>query len=165
MNQIDMNQINTTTSRPKPIRLADLPSRDWSYRHIFRHGQCDPAGIVYTPEFFNVFNHTVEAWFCEHLGISYYDLIGPRRIGLGYANAHAEFFAPVRMGDQIDIFIRITRIGGKSYTLELNAMSGEVESLRGYFTTVTTDLNTHTTISIPVEVRDALNRYGISDKS
>ncbi|QFT61179.1 1,4-dihydroxy-2-naphthoyl-CoA hydrolase (plasmid) [Sulfitobacter sp. THAF37] len=158
-----MNKIDNSASFPRPLDRAALPFPDWSYRHIFRHGQCDPAGIVYTPEFFNVFNHAIEAWFCDCLGLNYYDFIGPRRIGLGYVNAHAEFFSPVRMGDQVEYFVRVSRIGGKSYALELNAMLGDTEALRGLFTTVTTDLDTHRSVAIPTDLRDALNRFLFSD--
>ena len=158
-----MSKDTTPAPFPRPLGRADLPFPKWSHAHVFRHGQCDPAGIVYTPEFFNVFNHAIEAWFEACLKLSYYDFIGPRRIGLGYVNAHAEFFAPVKMGERIECFVRVTRIGGKSYALELNAMRGETEALRGLFTTVTTDLDTHRSIDIPADLRGALNRYLISD--
>lgn len=160
-----MNTDSNSPTFPTPNTMEQLPAGRWSYRHQFRHGQCDPAGIVYTPEFFNVFNCAVESWFCDHLGLSYYDLIGTRRVGLGYVNAHADFFSPVKMGEVVEIFIRIIKIGGKSYSLELNAMSGNQESLRGLLTTVVTDLDKHSSISIPEDIRDALNRYGISDRS
>lgn len=158
-----MNKTDKPASFPSPLNRADIPFPDWSYKHIFRHGQCDPAGIVYTPEFFNVFNHVIEAWFCECLNLSYYDFIGPRRTGLGYVNAHAEFFLPVQMGQEVEYFIRVSRIGGKSYALELNAMLGDSEALRGLFTTVTTNLDTHSSIDIPTDLRGALNQYVFSD--
>ncbi|NIZ12055.1 thioesterase family protein [Phaeobacter sp. HF9A] len=160
-----MTQTSTAAAFPQPIQRREIPFPDWSYAHVFRHGECDPAGIVYTPAFFNVFNRAIEAWFCECLGLSYYDFLGPRRIGLGYVNAHAEFFSPVKMGQKVDYFIRVTRIGGKSYALELNAMLGDTEALRGLFTTVTTDLDTHSSINIPTDLRDALNRYVFSDNA
>lgn len=160
-----MNEIIKPASFPQPINRADIPFPDWSYKHIFRHGQCDPAGIVYTPEFFNVFNHVIEAWFCDCLGLSYYDFLGPRRTGLGYVNAHAEFFSPVKMGQEVEYFIRVSKIGSKSYALELNAMLGDTEALRGLFTTVTTDLDKHSSIEIPSDLRDALNRFVFSDNA
>ncbi|KIC39083.1 hypothetical protein RA27_17545 [Ruegeria sp. ANG-R] len=131
----------------------------WSYKHTFRHGQCDPAGIVYTPEFFNVFNHAVEDWFCNHLGINYYDVLGARRIGLGYVNASATFFTPCMMGDEVEIFVTISKIGGKSYQLCLHAMKGDNEALRGYFTTVITCLEKHRPTEMPDDIREAMKKY------
>lgn len=160
-----MNQASKPASFPRPVIRTDIPFPDWSYKHIFRHGECDPAGIVYTPQFFNVFNRAIEAWFGDCLKLSYYDFLGPRRIGLGYVNAHAEFFSPIKMGQEVEYFVRVTRIGGKSYALELNAMLGDTEALRGLFTTVTTDLETHRPIDIPSDLRSALNQYLFSDNT
>ena len=160
-----MNEISKPASFPRPVNRSDIPFPNWSYKHIFRHGQCDPAGIVYTPEFFNVFNHAIEAWFCDCLNLSYYDFLGPRRIGLGYVNAHADFFSPVKMGQEVEYFIRVSKIGSKSYALELNAMLGDTEALRGLFTTVTTNLDKHSSIEIPADLRDALNRFAFSDNA
>jgi len=149
----------TTDTRPTPLTRAELPEGLWSHPITFRHGQCDPAGIVYTPKFFDVFNQAIEAWFCERLGLNYYDLLGPRRLGLGYAQASAVFFAPCRMGDQVDIFIRVEKIGTSSYSLTLHAMKGDTEALRGEYTTVTTSLDTMRPIPIPADIKDALTAY------
>jgi hypothetical protein len=43
-----------------------------------RFGACDPAGIVYTPEYLNLFNGVVEDRYDEALGIFYHELVGKR---------------------------------------------------------------------------------------
>ena len=141
---------------PVPITRADLPAASWSTRFTFRHGHCDPAGIVYTPNFFHVFNEAIEEWFGDALGISYYDLLGPRRTGLGYVNASSTFFIPCKMGEEIDIHVRVARIGNSSYSLTLHAFLEDREALRGSFTTVTTSLETHKPIALPDDIRRAL---------
>jgi len=138
---------------------ADLPANLWSKTVTFRHGQCDPAGIVYTPEFFNVFNQVIEAWFCDCLGINYYEILGKRRTGLGYVSANAIFFTPCSMGEELEIFVQVTKIGGKSYALTLHAMKSGHEALRGAFTTVATSLESHQSIAIPQDIKDALSKY------
>ena len=150
---------NPSADKMRASRLTGRPVELWSAKTVFRHGQCDPAGIVYTPKFFDVFNQTIEKWFCEDLGLDYYELLGDRQIGLGYASASAEFFIPCMMGDEIEIFIRVTKIGNKSYALALHAMKGEEEALRGHFVTVTTSLQTHRSIPIPDDIRHALEAY------
>ncbi|MDK3018747.1 acyl-CoA thioesterase [Pseudodonghicola flavimaris] len=145
--------------RPRPMTRDQLPQGMWSHRVTFRHGQCDPAGIVYTPKFFDVFNQAIEAWFCDCLGLNYYELIGERRTGLGYVHASASFFSPCRMGDEVDIFVRVVKIGKSSYSLVLHAMLGEGEALRGDYTTVTTSLETHRPIPIPEDIKTALTAY------
>ncbi|WP_424978221.1 acyl-CoA thioesterase [Leisingera sp. S232] len=150
---------NNPQARPLPLTSADLPGGLWSKTHIFRHGQCDPAGIVYTPKFFDVFNQVVEAWFCERLGIDYYEIIGPRRTGLGYASVGATFFSPCMMGDEIDVFVTVAAIGSKSYQLQLHALKDGSEALRGNLTTVTTCLKEHRAIGIPEDIKAALAAY------
>lgn len=155
-----MNAIDTPSApRPVPLSRDQLAPGLWGRKVTFRHGQCDPAGIVYTPNFFDVFNQSLEAWFPTALGLDYYELIGPRRIGLGYARAASVFFTPCRMGDEVEIFIRVARIGTSSYSLVLHAMKGEQEALRGEFTTVTTSLDDNRPVAIPEDLRSALTAY------
>ncbi|RGP35920.1 acyl-CoA thioesterase [Pseudotabrizicola alkalilacus] len=153
----------TSDASDSPLRKANLtrrPTNLWSAFTVFRHGQCDPAGIVYTPKFFDVFNQIIEKWFCECLNIDYYTVLGPRGIGLGYATASADFFIPCMMGEKIEVFLRVAKVGNKSYALTLHAMKGEDEALRGHFVTVTTSLETRQSIQIPDDIRQALVAYG-----
>lgn len=149
----------TTQNRKTALRRADLPTNMWSTKTTFRHGQCDPAGIVYTPEFFNVFNRVVEEWFDDALGIRYHEIIRNRRQGLGYVTASATFFNPCMMGEEAEIFVSVVRIGNKSYQLALHVMKNGSEALRGELATVTTDLETHRPIDIPCDIKDALLIY------
>lgn len=157
-------QTTPAQSHPSPFEKSDLPGHVWSQNVTFRHGQCDPAGIVYTPEFFNVFNQVIEAWFCECLGIDYYDILGPRRIGLGYVSASSVFFAPCFMGDTLEICVTVAKVGGKSYAVNLHALKDGQEALRGSFTTVTTSLDTHSSIAIPPDIKEALSKYANPDE-
>ncbi|MGB0853657.1 MAG: acyl-CoA thioesterase [Pikeienuella sp.] len=150
---------DTAPAFPIPKSKGDLPGNLWSRSVVFRHGQCDPAGIVYTPEFFNVFNQVIEAWFCECLGINYYEILGPRRTGLGYVQANATFFVPCMMGEEIEIFVSVGKVGRKSYALTLHAMKGDREALRGDFVTVATSLDEHKSIEIPEDIKAALREY------
>ena len=136
-----------------------MSSGCWGYKGVVRHGQCDPAGIAYTPHFFDLFNIAVEDWYSECLGINYYQIIGSRRIGLGYAQANANFFEPCFMGDELEICVMIKKIGNSSLSLILHVFKEEVEKLRGGFVTVATDLDTHKSIKIPQDILNALTLY------
>jgi 4-hydroxybenzoyl-CoA thioesterase/acyl-CoA thioester hydrolase len=151
-------------SRPTPILSSDLKNSLWSTRIKIRFGHCDPAGIVYTPKFFDIFNVAIEKWYEDALGIDYYEIIGARRIGLGYANAHADFFSPCTMGSPLDIVVDLERIGNSSFVILLHAFQGEIEALRGRFTVVTTDLTNHKPAPIPEDLRGALLVYSSSMK-
>ena len=66
-----------------------------------RFAHCDPAGIVYFPQYLVLFNGLVEDWFTDGLGVSYAQMLGPRRIGLPIVKLHCEFSAISRMGDDV----------------------------------------------------------------
>lgn len=146
-------------SRAVPITQDQLPVSAWSTIVPIHFGQCDPAGIVYTPNFFDIFNTVMEDWFSLHLGIDYYSIIGKRRIGMGYAKATSDFFIPVLMGERLEIFVIVARVGNASYTLNLHAMKGGKEAVRGEFVAVTTSLETHKPIGMPDDIKTALVRY------
>lgn len=146
-------------SRAVPIVQDQLPATAWSRTVTIHFGQCDPAGIVYTPNFFDIFNTVIEDWFSEHLGIDYHGIIRDRRIGMGYAQAGSNFFIPVKMSEKLDIFVIVKRLGNASYTLNLHAMKAGKEAVRGEFVAVTTSLETHRPVPIPDDLKGALQRY------
>ncbi len=52
-----------------------------------RFSHCDPAGIVFFPQYLVMTNALVEDWFNEGLQIDYAQMIAQRRIGLPYRQA------------------------------------------------------------------------------
>ena len=146
-------------ARFEPLRLSELPNGVWRSRIPVRFGSCDPAGIVYTPEYLNLFNGVIEDWYGEALGISYHDLVGKRRTGLGYAHVSADFATPSSMGDVLDVVVIVRRVGRTSLTLTVHAFKGDIERVRATFVTVTTSLVDHKAIALPDDLRGALNTY------
>ncbi len=63
---------------------------------LIRFSDCDPAGIVFYPQYFVMFNGLVEDWVTDDadgLGIGYRALVIERRIGLPTVRVEAEFTA------------------------------------------------------------------------
>jgi len=133
--------------------------RAWRTAVPIRFSHCDPAGIVYFARYFDIMNGVVEDWFGEALGIDYHEMIGPRRIGLGYVSANADFAKPGFMGDRLEFAVLVERIGRSSCTLAIHAFRGEEPVLRARLVIVTTSLQTHTSIALPDDLRAALERY------
>lgn len=88
------------------------------YTHLIhaRFGDCDPAGIVYFPRFFDWFHQAMEAWFGACLEQPYHELLQTR--GLPAVHTEADFKAPVCFGDMVDIELRVGRVGGSSVVLD-----------------------------------------------
>jgi 4-hydroxybenzoyl-CoA thioesterase/acyl-CoA thioester hydrolase len=146
-------------ARITPIRAQDLDPAVWRTVTTIRFGQCDPAGIVYTPAYFDLFNVVVEQWYSAALGLDYYATIRDRKIGLGYGHASADFLIPGFMGDVLDVAVAVADIGRASFALTLHAFKGSDEAVRGRLVVVTTSLVEHRPIRIPEELREALELY------
>ena len=146
-------------ARFESFTLSELPNGVWRTRLVVRFGSCDPAGIVYTPEYLNLFNGVIEEWYGAELGIPYHELVGKRRTGLGYAHVSADFAKPSSMGDVLDVAVMVRKIGRSSVTLMVHAFKDGAECVRATFVTVTTSLLDHQAIALPNDLRLALSSY------
>jgi 4-hydroxybenzoyl-CoA thioesterase len=82
-------------------------------------GDCDPAGIVYYPNYFRFFDNATAAllsaafamhkrnWL-EHFGIA----------GIPMIDTGARFIKPSRFGDVVDIRSEITELGRSSFSVK-----------------------------------------------
>lgn len=126
--------------------------------HRIRFSECDPAGIVFYPQYFVLFNDLLEAWI-DHLlpGVGFAGYIGQLRYGLPTVELHAQFEAVSRMGDEVTLVLEVERLGGKSLTLNLSciAASGELR-MKVRQVLVCTSLETHRSIDVPALLRNAL---------
>ena len=87
---------------------------------LFR--DCDPAGIVFYPRYFEMMNDTVEAWFDGPLATPFEEVI--RTGGVPTVAVETEFRAPSRHGDRLTLTLTPTRIGGASLDLSIAAAAG-----------------------------------------
>ena len=134
--------------------VASPPQFERVYPIRFSH--CDPAGIVFFPQYLVLFSQLVEDWFNEGLGISYAHRRGPRRVGLPIVRLECDFRAPSRMGDHLNFGLAVERVGGKSLTLMLQATGHGLLRVASRQVLVFTDLDTHRAIGLPEDVRAAL---------
>jgi acyl-CoA thioesterase FadM len=79
-----------------------------------RFSHCDPAGIVYFPHYFNMFNGVIEDWYTEELGYNYAELIMGSQFGFPFVHIECDFKIPSRMGDVIDLTLLVERVGRSS---------------------------------------------------
>ena len=146
-------------ARRAPLALTALPDAAWRASRLVRFSHCDPAGIVYFARYFDLLNGVVEDWFAGRLGLDYHAFIGPRRIGLGYAKADADFHAPSRMGDRLTVAVLVERVGGSSLLLAIHAYREEEPILTASLVMVTTSLKIHRAIPLPDDLRAAVKDY------
>ena len=124
-----------------------------------RFSDCDPAGIVFYPQYFVMFNALVEDWVDEGLALSYRGLIVERRIGLPTVRLEADFTAISRMGDRVTLSLAVQRLGQRSVTLALRCCGDDGLRMSLRQVLVTTSLETHQSTDIPAELRAAITAH------
>src|SRR5664280_2340742 len=124
-----------------------------------RFSHCDPAGVVYFPHYFDMFNGLVEDWYTEQLGVSYSQLILSDRHGFPYVHIETDFKIPSRMGEHLDLTLLLTRIGRSSLTVTIVGHLGGVERLRARLVTAMMSLETQHAIELPPALRAKFEAY------
>jgi 4-hydroxybenzoyl-CoA thioesterase len=137
------------------MKSAPLFSRE----RLIRFSDCDPAGIVFYPQYFVMFNGLVEDWVGEGLALGYADLVIGRRIGLPTVRLEADFTAVSRMGDTVALELAVERLGTRSLTLALRCTGAAGDTRMAMRQVlVSTSLDTHRAIPIPDDLRRAIER-------
>jgi 4-hydroxybenzoyl-CoA thioesterase len=132
-------------------------TRSFRAERRIRFSDCDPAGIVFYPQYFVMFNGVLEDWV-DALGIGFHDLLAHRRIGLPSVRIEADFHAVSHFGDAVSVLLEVERVGGKSLTLGWRCIAAQGGELRMAMrqVVVTTSLETHQAIAIPEDLRAAI---------
>ncbi len=105
--------------------MLELPSHDtvvvqhlpYTVRRIVKWGECDPAGIVYTPRFLDYAIEAAEAWFKEVTG--YHWNATRRELALGSPMVHCslDFYHPLGPEDTVDLKVVLERLTRATYQL------------------------------------------------
>jgi 4-hydroxybenzoyl-CoA thioesterase len=127
-----------------------------------RFAHCDPAGIVFFPQYLTLTNALVEDWFNDGLGIDYAAMIGTRRIGLPIVKLECEFVRPSRMGESLSMRLSLDALGRRSIGLGIDALREDGVRFRSKQVLVTTSLDSHKSIDLPDDIRVALERAASS---
>ena len=90
-----------------------------------RFADCDAAGIVFFPRYFEMLNGVVEDWFASPLGVSFRELHMERSVSVPTAAVEARFIAPSRLEDDLSFALTVTKLGGASCGLRHRITAGE----------------------------------------
>ena len=121
-----------------------------------RFSDCDPAGIVFFPQYLVMLNGVVEEWFDRALAIPYAELVGSRRVGLPTVRLEVDFTAVSRHGDKLQWRVSVARLGRSSLTLGHECSSACELRMRAQQVLVCTSLHTHRPQALPDDVRAVL---------
>ena len=103
------------------------------HEHVVTFGECDPAGVVYFPVYFDWFHQAMESWFHDGLEIAYREALATH--GFPAVHTEADFVRPCRMGERLVIELRVGELTGRTFRLEYRVVGPE-EKLRATGATV-----------------------------
>ena len=124
-----------------------------------RFSHCDPAGIVYFPHYFSMFNGLIEDWYTEELGYNYAEIIMGNQFGFPFVHIECDFKVPSRMGDVIDLTLLVERIGRTSLGIAIVCHREGVERLRARMVTAMMSITTRKPEPLPQPLREAIEAY------
>ena len=126
---------------------------------VVRFAHCDPAGIVFFPQYRVMLNNVHERWFGEALGVPYVEYIGRRRLGLPTVRLECDFTAVSLLGDRLRQRLAVAKLGRTS--LELAVEFDCAGELRARFrqVLVCTSLATHKSYPLPEDLRMGMQRF------
>jgi 4-hydroxybenzoyl-CoA thioesterase len=80
----------------------------------YRFGDIDDAGIAYYPKLLHYFHCAFEDWWSDALQRPYAQVMRDDKLGLPAVKLEAEFYAPVRYGDEPWVHLGVLRLGASS---------------------------------------------------
>ena len=125
-----------------------------SYPLRFSH--CDPAGIAYYPRLLELCDAAIEDWTASVLGVHRRVLHLEMRLALPTVDLRATFFAPCRLGDQLDIDIAIESIGRTSLDLAAAISSAGEKRFAVRYTQVLMNMTDSRSVPWPEDWRTRL---------
>jgi 4-hydroxybenzoyl-CoA thioesterase len=100
-------------------------------------GDCDPAGIVYFPNYFSYFDASTNALFLRALGFNKYEMIRKYDIvGIPLVDVSARFILPSVFGEVVTIESSVAEIGRSSFRMLHRLLKDETLAVEGRETRV-----------------------------
>lgn len=99
-------------------------TRPFAVTHTVRWGDCDPAGIIYTPRVLDYAMEAVEAWHREVLGLPWLPMNQAHHMGAPTVRAEIDFVAAPAPDDAIITELRVAKLGRSSITYALTGHDG-----------------------------------------
>lgn len=123
-----------------------------------RFHHCDPAGIVFYPQYFVLFHELMEDWFTEGLGEDYASFVRGGH-GMPTVKVECEFLAPNPVGDVIAFELTLAKLGKSSVTLRIVGRTRGAECVRATIVAVHSHLHPLKSREIPLALRQAMVRF------
>ncbi len=126
---------------------------------LIRFHHCDPAGIVFYPQYFVLFNELVEDWFNQGLDTDFAMLHARDRLGVPMARVECEFLTPSKIGETLHLRLAVKHLGSSSFTLMMEGGAEGVVRVRAKLVLVMASLDTFRAVAIPEALRARMQQF------
>jgi 4-hydroxybenzoyl-CoA thioesterase len=134
-------------------------NKTFVHRTRIRFTHTDPAGYVFFPRYFEMFQAAVEDWFSDGLGVSMAELVLERGLGLPTATTECTFYLPSRFGETLEIAVLPERVGNSSITVRFEGHIGDELRLKGKSVLVMIELTDGRPVPVGDDLRGRMEEY------
>ncbi len=87
-------------------------------------GECDPAGIIYTPRALDFGAETLEAWIRDVLGITWFEMNTKMGLGMPTVRVEIDYVGVLAVDAEVTCTLTVERLGNSSLTSRVTAHDG-----------------------------------------
>jgi len=126
-------------------------------KHRVQFSETDLAGVVHFANYFRMMEEVEHAFF-RSLNLSVAMVHESLAIGWPRVSAGCEFFGPLRFEDEVELHMRVTKVGEKSFNYEVDFLLEGRRIALGKMTSVCCEMlgNGMRSIPIPEGIRQKL---------
>lgn len=129
----------------------------FSIERQIRFHHCDPAGIVFFPQFFYLL-HEAKEDFLAHIGFAQHRMI-ESGFGTPVVDIKTGFLGMCRYGDDITISVAFSKLGNSSIGMDYEIHSSSILKLKSSWVLVYSELSGGKPVRIPDDLRNAMQPY------
>ena len=126
---------------------------------IIRFHHCDPAGIVFYPQYLVLCHEVIEDWIEHGIAIGHANLLRVRGIGTPTVRLQTEYLARSSFGDRLRFRLGVRKLGNSSMHLSICADLNGERRMHTEQVVVLVDLATFKAVRVPDDMRAAMQPF------
>ncbi|MDA0240369.1 MAG: thioesterase family protein [Proteobacteria bacterium] len=132
----------------------------FSTERLIRWGDCDPAGVVYTPRVLHFALEVIEDFIVSVVGLGWGRLLNEFRMGAPSVHSEIDYLRPLKVEQTATVVLYIERVGGASvnYRIEMLDEGGAVCFLVKH-TSCYVNNDSFSPVAIPEDVKTKMLAY------
>jgi 4-hydroxybenzoyl-CoA thioesterase len=133
-------------------------------RKFVRFSHCDPAGIIFYPQYFVLAHDCKEDWFREGVRYPFEQMVTRDRRGFPIVRLEADFMRASRLGEELSFEITVQAIGATSLKLDYLCRWEDEPRMKMASTLVHVDLDAGRPVPIPDWLREQMLPFAAGER-